>query len=229
MSNMGSHATRGDVAHVVVMSGGHRLHPAAVASIPSDALIVAADSGWDRAVELGVRPHVVVGDMDSIFPASLRDAEGSGVTIVRHPVDKDFTDLELALVYAASRSSRITVLSGGGGRLDHAFAEIMALTSPQLRKCTVDAIVGTARVHVAHEESPLTLALEAGTIISLAAIGARAIGVSLTGCKWNLLNESLSPYESRGLSNVVTATPMSLTVTAGHIAVFEPFFLKETQ
>ena len=229
MSNTGNHATRGDVAHVVVVSGGQLIQSGALAMVPPDALVVAADSGWDRAIELGIRPHVLVGDMDSISPSSLRDAEDSGVTIVRHPVDKDFTDLELALAYATSRSFRITVLSGGGGRLDHAFAEITTLTSPQLRACTVDAIVGTARVHVAHEESPLTLALDAGTVVSLAAIGAGAIGVSLTGCKWNLADESLSPYESRGLSNVVTTTPMSLTVTAGHIAVIEPFFITETR
>lgn len=229
MSNTGNHATRGDVAHVVVVSGGQPIQPGALAMIPPDALVVAADSGWDRALELGIRPHVLVGDMDSISAEALRDAESSGVLIVQHPVDKDFTDLELALTYATSRGSRITVLSGGGGRLDHAFAEITALTSPQLRECTVDAIVGTARVHVAHEESPLTLGLEPGTVFSLVAIGARAIGVSLTGCRWELTEESLSPDESRGLSNVVESTPVVLTVTAGHIAVIEPFFITETR
>ena len=62
-------------------------------------------------------------------------AEAAGVRVERHPVDKDATDLELALDYAlAAGATRVTVVSGGGGaRLDHHLAELVLLGCDALR------------------------------------------------------------------------------------------------
>lgn len=216
------------VAHAVVVSGASPITPAAARFIPRDALVIAADSGWDRAREIGLRPQVLVGDMDSIPSGSLDEATSSGATIIRHATDKDFTDIELALAHAASRSRRVTLISGGGGRLDHAFAEILALTSSHLRGCRVDALIGAARVHVVNNGSSTTIDARVGSILSLVAVGGPAHRTTLTGCKWNVSNATFTPHESRGVSNVVTTTPVSLSVGDGCIVAIEPFYLEET-
>ena len=61
-------------------------------------LIVCANGGTHHALSLGVRPDVVIGDLDSLTDEARRDLERHGAAICPHPVRKDQTDLELALV-----------------------------------------------------------------------------------------------------------------------------------
>ena len=68
----------------------------------ADDYIIAADNGAAHCAPLGLTPHVIIGDMDSIDPALLAKYEQQGVTITRHPVEKNETDLELALLHAAA-------------------------------------------------------------------------------------------------------------------------------
>jgi thiamine pyrophosphokinase len=75
---------------------------------PSDAdlltdadLVVAADGGASWLVTLLRMPDLLVGDLDSAPPALVEELEAAGVPIERHPVDKDASDLELALAAEA--------------------------------------------------------------------------------------------------------------------------------
>ena len=81
----------------VVFAGGDPLPEEVRRLLPRDALVVAADSGLDLARRLGVPVDLVVGDFDSVDPAGLAAAAAAGSVLERHPVDKDATDLELAL------------------------------------------------------------------------------------------------------------------------------------
>jgi thiamine pyrophosphokinase len=85
-------------------------------------LIVAADSGLMAAENAGVRPHWVIGDMDSLDdPARLQGYPPDRV--LRYPPDKDDTDTELALRLLWERGCDETwLIGGGGGRLDHLLA-----------------------------------------------------------------------------------------------------------
>ena len=51
---------------VVLVIGGDALHPDAVAAVPDDAVIMAADSGLDHARSAGLTPTVLIGDLDSV-------------------------------------------------------------------------------------------------------------------------------------------------------------------
>ena len=104
----------------IVITGG-----SLVEAITSDDLgrfdvLIAADSGVDAAHGLGLDPDVVVGDFDSVTQAALDYARRAGAMVIPASRDKDFTDTELAIDHAASLgASHITVVSSGGGRLDH--------------------------------------------------------------------------------------------------------------
>jgi thiamine pyrophosphokinase len=99
--------------------------PVAV-SLPAGATVVAADSGAERALGLGLRVDVAVGDFDSTSEATMRAVEAAGARVERHPIAKDATDLELALAAALSfEPERILVLGGGDGRLDHILGELL--------------------------------------------------------------------------------------------------------
>src|SRR6188474_218149 len=131
---------------VVVIAGGEVPRPEAALAVPPGAEVIVADGGLDHARALGLDVAVAVGDFDSASEEAVAAAEAAGVRIVRHPAAKDATDLELALDLAVSSgASRILVLAGDRGRLDHLLAGLLLLGSGEYARVEIDARVGAAR------------------------------------------------------------------------------------
>ena len=113
---------------MIIMAGGTLLHPNAFKSMVSRAdRVVCADGGAGHLAAMGILPHVVIGDLDSITPAHQSDLEAANVAFLRHPVDKDYTDTELAAQWAMDNgATEITFLGTTGTRLDHTLANILS-------------------------------------------------------------------------------------------------------
>ena len=88
------------MSQVVVVIGGGSLPSRVTTDVDDDAIIIAADSGLDHAVAAGLRPSVLVGDLDSISAHGKMWAYAHELEIEEHPLDKDATDTELALLRA---------------------------------------------------------------------------------------------------------------------------------
>src|SRR5205814_3275087 len=91
--------------------------------------VIAADRGATTAFTFGFVPHVVVGDLDSMDAATLRELQLRGVPIETHPRDKDETDGQLAIVRALQFGPSQLILLGfiGGPRLDQTLANVLML------------------------------------------------------------------------------------------------------
>lgn len=208
-----------DATHATVFVGGFAPHARALDEAIGDSLVIAADSGWEHAVASGRRPHVLVGDMDSISPAHLADAIALGTEVIEHPVEKDETDTELALALAVRRGARhITVIAGGGDRPDHVFAMLHSITSPLLAGITVDGWLSGTRFRVCTVSTPAGLRTHDGDTVSLLPVGGPA-EVTTTGLRWLLSHETLVAHASRGVSNVATG-PCTVTVHNGTLIAF---------
>jgi len=59
--------------------------------------IIAADGGASHARRMGVQPHLLIGDFDSISPEDMEYYRNTGVEIRTFPVNKDKTDTEIAI------------------------------------------------------------------------------------------------------------------------------------
>ena len=197
---------------VVVVAGGDPPTPEEIARLPTNPVVVAADSGLDHAQAAGLTVAIAVGDMDSVSPEALTTAEQSGTRIERHPPDKDQTDLELALELATRLADRVIVIGAGGGRLDHLIGNLTVLASPQWSGVDIEAWLNKAQALVIH--SHRTLEAEPGATISLFALGGPA-KVTTTGLKWPLSDEELDPLTSRGVSNQATTPTPQITVSEG--------------
>jgi thiamine pyrophosphokinase len=185
--------------------------------------VVAADSGVDTALALGLHVDVVVGDLDSVTAEGLRAAADAGARVVRHPVAKDATDLALALHEAlALDPDRIVVVGGSGGRLDHLLAGALALADPAFAGVEVRAHLGPATIHVVHGPGSRTLDGDVGDLLTLVPVGGRAEGVRTTGLRYPLRDEPLEPASTRGVSNVVESRPATVTLTAGVLLAVLP-------
>ena len=206
---------------VLVVAGGAAGPPAMPVEAGPGTLVVAADGGVDRALALGLRVDVAVGDFDSVTPAGLAEAEAAGCRIVRHPAAKDETDLELALETAlAEAPARILVVGSGEGRLDHLLSSLLLLADPRYAACEVDALLGGALVHVVQGER--TLAGAPGETISLLAVAGPAEGVTTSGLEYPLAGETLAPGTSRGVSNAFAAAEARVTLERGALLAIRP-------
>jgi len=211
-------------SHTLIFIGGDPPHPNVRQHLPSDAFVIAADSGYAHAIAMGFVPNELVGDMDSITAVDLSDARDSNILISQFPTDKDLTDTEIAIASAMARqSTHITVVSGGGDRFDHVLATVHSLVSCALAVDTT-LLIGTARVSYATYTKEFRINTQPGNTISLIPIGGAAT-VTTVGLQWELDNDTLQSFASRGVSNIATGASVSISVTDGSLAVIEPFFI----
>jgi thiamine pyrophosphokinase len=214
----------------VIVIGGGAPDPRVVGRVPVDALVIAADSGFDQAVALGLPVHHLVGDLDSISASGLARAEALGVRIARYPVEKDATDAELAIDTALDHgATHLIAISGGAGsddvRFDHELAALLALAHPRLADRRVEAWWGRAHVRVVHGPGVTELVGPRGTIVSLLPVHGSARGVTTAGLRYPLDGETLDAGSSRGVSNELLHEPATARLDVGTLLVVEPFAL----
>ncbi len=207
----------------VVLAGGDPVDPGLRAMLPADALVVAADSGARQAGRLGLRVDHLVGDLDSLSGAETAATAAAGATVERHPTAKDRTDLDLAMAAAVERGARRLVVVGGhGGRLDHQAGNLLLLASPAWAQVEVDALMGTARVHIVRAGTPRTIHGEPGELVSLLPVHGPARGVRTTGLAWALDGSDLVAGTSRGVSNVFTQANATIATESGVVLAIVP-------
>jgi thiamine pyrophosphokinase len=185
-------------------------------------LLVAVDGGAAWLESIGRRPHLLVGDLDSVDPELVRGLEAASVRIESHPTDKESSDLELALAAARSRGAdEITILGAiGGQRVDHELANVLLLAaSPPGQQ--LQLVRGRTRLRALCDAGELTIDAALGTLVSLLPIGGSAEGVTTAGLRYPLRDEPLELGSSRGLSNEVASKPATVRLRRGTLLVVE--------
>ena len=181
----------------------------------SDTLLC-ADGGARAALKFGLHPQSVIGDFDSLSEAELRALVKDGAQLQRHPARKDETDLELALLYAASiGSDEIVVLGALGGRLDQTVANVMLLAMPALASYRVLIASGDERTFLIRPGAPVEISGQASDIVSLIPFGGDAHGIQTSGLEYPLRDESLLFGPARGVSNVMLGERATITFKQG--------------
>ena len=173
-------------------------------------LVVAADSGADRALAHGITPRAVIGDFDSISQAARRALPEA---VLHHMQDQDSTDFDKCL-----RSVTAPLILGVGfcgDRLDHQMAACNALVRYPAQRCV---LLGETDLMFLCPPA-IHLPLTAGCRVSLFPMGA-VEGLS-DGLQWPIRGLNFSPDGQIGTSNVATG-PVHLTFTAPKMLVILP-------
>jgi thiamine pyrophosphokinase len=206
------------MARAVIFANGILAEPGAARSLlKEDDFIVAADGGLHNAQSVGVTPQVLIGDFDSLTPAELNYFEQSSVQILRHPSEKDETDLELAISLVLEKHfAEIIVVGALGGRLDQTLGNIALLANVPPG---VDIRLADGREEVFLIHNRLLITGNPGDIVSLIPWGDSAKGVTTQNLRYPLNDETLGSNKSRGISNVMLKDQAAVQLTGGTLIV----------
>lgn len=186
-------------------------------------LIVAADGGALALDRWGLLPHVLIGDMDSVGEEGADAFAKRGVRVIRKPREKDESDLELALGHAIAAGADEVTLLGlfGGPRFEYTIANALVLADPRYRGRALRAVSGRTQVGALHAGETAVLSGRAGDLVTLLPVGGDAEGVATEGLRYALRTETLRFGPSRGMSNLVTAAPASVSIAKGTLLIVE--------
>jgi len=172
-------------------------------TILPDDFVIAVDGGLRHCLELNLRPHTLIGDMDSLSPEEIDAAARSGISISRYPARKDASDLELALQAARSLgASNIVLLGALGARWDMSIANVLLLAAPELAGCRVRILDGMQEIALVQGGETHRFEGSVGDLLSLIPLRADAKNVCITGLEYPLRGETLYFSATRGISNV---------------------------
>jgi thiamine pyrophosphokinase len=175
-------------------------------------LRVAADGGANIALAIGVRPDVIIGDLDSVRPSTVCTLSESRIIRVRR---QDNTDVEKALDFLGEEGFRNILLMGTTGRrIDMTLANLSIIWRYAPRMNLM--IVGTGW-HAVPVHGSRRLRAPVGTTVSLLP-ATPCHGVTLRGLRYPLTDGSLTTGEV-AVSNVVTRPSFSVVITRGKALV----------
>lgn len=182
-------------------------------------LTVAADGGARYALEAGVVPDLVVGDMDSLGEDLALEVERRGASLERHPVRKDKMDGQLAVLAARERGATAAdLLCAGGGRLGALFAVPHILLAAERVGLRSTVVADRVRMFVV-EAGYRTVEGEPQDSISIFPLSGPATGVSLEGMEYPLDNASLKPGDTLGFHNELIGREATVSVEKGALLV----------
>ena len=172
-----------------------------VPEVKADDLVICADAGLVHALALGIKPHVVLGDFDSLsedLRQRLREKDPALGEVHEYPVEKDKTDGQIAVEYAADQGIReIWLLGGLGGRLDHALGNIL-LGSAGGFDGTMKVLGRGESAAVLRGPGKLEISGGKGDYVSLIPLTETCCGVTTAELYYPLRGETLYRGDTRG-------------------------------
>ena len=205
------------MSKIVIFANGPSIDPLENRQyIDPDDIIICADGGAVYARELDIMPHHLVGDFDSLDNRIVEKLRAAGVAIEQHPVNKDKTDLELALETAATYPPQeLLVLTGLGGRMDQLLGNINLLAGRAWPFTRISMADGEQRAWVLTGPDAITLAGEAGDVLSVIPFGGGITGLDIIGVKWPLRNKQVSWGSTLTLSNEIIEQQAKVVIKEG--------------
>ncbi len=201
----------------VIFANGILNDPAAAqAAIQAGDIIIAADGGGRLCRQLGITPHILIGDFDSLTPADLQYFQSAGTQVHGFPERKDYTDLELALRHAQSLGCQeIVVLAALGARWDQTLANLLLPAAAGLEDIHIRLLDSAQEVMLVRSGRETLVAGTPGDTVSLIPLGGDALGVLTHGLEYPLHGETLYFGATRGISNVLLQETATLYLEQG--------------
>jgi len=176
--------------------------------------ILCADGGFDHAKTAGIKPDLLIGDMDSLTAADDPEIEK-----IIYPSEKDDTDTGICLQTALDMGYRNILIAGGlGGRLDHTISNIELITGKigQADSITIRDRYNSCTVI---KNSSITIKKGTSKYISVFSMTEKSSDVTEKGFKYPLDNVILPFGSTLGTSNEIVSDEATISVGDGILLI----------
>ena len=176
--------------------------------------IIAADGGANSCYKLGIVPHYIIGDFDSINPKVLSYYKGKSV-LIKQSRQND-TDVEKALKFIIKKKFETVYLLGGtGDRLDHSICNL-GIVIKFFSKIRIVIIHGKTVLFPYADN--VKLKSTPNETVSLYAFNSNT-RITSSGLKYPLRDVSLPFGEKESTSNIVLLDNFELKISGGIVFV----------
>ena len=201
--------------HALIIANGTLPNPDFVRALTKYAnIIVGADGGANHAQTLDIKPHIILGDFDSILASvreHFRDVEQLSMQ------DQNNTDLEKAILYCIDRGvTSVDIVGASGDRLDHTTSSLGCFKKYG-SKIHIRMIDSVGELTLLRKE--VHLEMREGEKISLIPLD-RCTGITTTNLKYALTNDTLELGVREGISNEAISQQVSILVETGTLLLY---------
>lgn len=198
---------------VILCSGQPPERSQIMQSLQDADLFIAADGGGNTAREMNLLPDLVIGDLDSYIPQ-----ESDSWDVIKRP-DQNSNDLEKALQYALRKQvSHVIVYGATGMRLDHTVKNLSVLK--QFNSQFESLLFRDRYCDVKLIDSPHSEILPLHTKVSLFPLSGIVRGITSSGLKYELSNDTLENGVFDGSSNLTVSTEIEISHESGDLLFF---------
>jgi len=177
-------------------------------------MVICADAGARHAARLGIRPDLVIGDLDTLTEEEIRKLQNRQIALRQFPREKDYTDTHLCLLQALELGyQQIIMLGCLGGRFDHAFANVMLLTLPQARQADVRIVDPWQEIFLIKPNTVITG--QKGQVLSLFPLTEEVSGIRTEGLYYQVPGGKLVFGVGNGISNEFSAPEVQISYEKG--------------
>ncbi|NLM09719.1 MAG: thiamine diphosphokinase [Clostridiaceae bacterium] len=179
-------------------------------------LIICADGGSRYLNQAGIKPHILVGDFDSIDPEMKKFYQNNNVEIIKFPKQKDYTDMELALDIAVEKGgTRIIIAGATGTRLDHTLSNIQLLH--KLADAGAEGVIVNSNNYIYLITDQIELQKKEGFYLSLIPATPKVEGITTKGLAYPLKDAVMVMGTGLGISNEFTSDRAEVTIKKGRL------------
>lgn len=174
--------------------------------------VICADGGFNNAKSLGIRPNLVMGDMDSI-----KEDLPKKINFIKFPVEKDDTDMMICTKKALEMGAEEILIIGGtgGDRIDHTIANICILKFLDEMNISHRLIGDTQELLVLGEGKSLKIKNLEGHTISVFPFGNNLCKVWYDGLYYKMSGNNIYVNNPVGISNRVISENSTIKIIKG--------------
>lgn len=205
---------------VFIFAGGH-IDPGLLREIRQDDYIIGADRGALFLAEQGIRPHLAVGDFDSVSEEEFLFIKKESLELVScDPVNKDLTDTELAFDMAIQIQPAEIIMTGViGTRMDHTLANIQMMLRGLQHQ--ISCAIWDDHNYITLTGSTCRIEDRGYTYVSLLPLTPEVTGITLEGFRYPLDNATLKMGQSLAVSNQLISSSGTIKIDSGWLLIIQ--------
>lgn len=179
--------------------------------INNNDLLIGVDGGTKHILKLGLKPDFIIGDLDSYTP------KNKSIPVIKYPIDKDFTDSELAIKFVIEKKyDEIIIFAFAGDRLDHMISNLLVFAS-----LPANIMIYTDNQEFYFVKNKLEITGQKNDLISLIPLFSDCQNVTTSNLKFPLNDETMAIKEGRGISNVMLSTKATVSLKSGTLLLIK--------